>query len=237
MDSSGHDDNLGGFENDGLHVGQVPTGEKVCTHDLKPLRFKCDVPITECDWVTDDWETKRDVETPEADDCQENIIETTHVSLGTNDTTYCSLALTADELVEVVPADVTPTAYAKGAVELPKVNPVNGSTYVLIAVETVMYLDTKIALELVFTHVGSSTRPKNPPASVAHEVKKEIFLDEVAHPEHVPANEASLDIVLMSVRANIATTATKECIVSTDDEGTCPSLDDMMSQDPLDRIG
>ena len=132
---------------------QVPTGNEVPT----------------CDWVTDDWETKCNVQTPGADGYQENIVKTMHVSLGTDDTIDCSLALKAEELVEVV-HDVTPTAYEKDNMDMAKINPVNGSTDDVIAVEMVV-----------------------------NEMKKELLLDVMAHPEHVPAREASLGVVLVPV--------------------------------------
>ena len=102
--------------------------------------------------------------------------------------------------------DVTPTAYEKGDVELLKY-PVNGLIDDLIAVEVVVI-----------------------------KVNMDLLLDGVAHSEYVPASEVSLNFVLVPVRANIATTATNECIISTNDEGTCPSLDHMMLQDPVDGI-
>ena len=45
----------------------------------------------------------------------------------------------------------------------------------------------------------------------------ELSFDDVAYAENVPADEDSLDVFSLPVTASIATTATKECIVSTED--------------------
>ena len=73
-----------------------------------------------------------DAQIPAGDVCEENIIETTHVSLGTHDTTDYSLVLNKEEPVVAVP-DMTPTTFEKVRVEVPEVNSANGSTNDVIA--------------------------------------------------------------------------------------------------------
>ena len=73
-----------------------------------------------------------DAKIPAADVREENIIETAHVSLGTHDTTDCSLVLNEEELVVAVP-DMTPTTFEKVRVEVPEVNSANVLTNDVIA--------------------------------------------------------------------------------------------------------
>ena len=80
----------------------VTAGEKISTHDPEPVGTECDIQIPEYDWVPNDWETESEAQILGADSYQENIVETTHVSLGTNDATDCSLSLKAEELVVVI---------------------------------------------------------------------------------------------------------------------------------------
>ena len=117
------------------NVSEVPPGEKVSTHDPEPVGTDCDVQIPECDWVPNDWETENDAKMPEADVCKENIVKTTHVSLGMSDTIDCSVVLYKEEVVVAVPA-VSPTAFEKVDVEVPEVNLAKGSTNDAIAAVT-----------------------------------------------------------------------------------------------------
>ena len=59
-----------------------------------------------------------------------------HVSLGTNDTNDCSLALKAEELVVVVP-DMTPITFKNVDVGVPEFNPANVLMRDVIAAEKV----------------------------------------------------------------------------------------------------
>ena len=112
-----------------------------------------------------------DVQILVADVREETIVESTHVSLGMNDTADCSLASKAEELVVIVP-DVTPTTFKKVTVEVPEANPSNGSTNDVIAAErfsvecagaipgtvgTVLFPKAKLRLE--FTYIGLSRAP------------------------------------------------------------------------------
>ena len=51
-----------------------------------------------------------------------------------------------------------------------------------------------------------------------------MSFDDVVYSEHVPASKGTIHVVSVPVTANIATTATKEWIVSTDDAGTLDVL-------------
>ena len=66
----------------------------------------------------------------EADVRKENIVETTHVSLGTSQTIDCPFVLNEEELV------MTAIAFEKVDVEVPEVNPAKGSTSDVIAAVT-----------------------------------------------------------------------------------------------------
>ena len=121
--SGSNDDDLLGFKNDDLNVSEVRTRrEKVKTHNSDPVETVCGIQYWDLDGLS-----ACDVQISEADVRKENIVETTHVSLGTNVTTYFSLLLKVEELVVAV-RDVTPATFEKVDVEVPEVNPAKGST-------------------------------------------------------------------------------------------------------------
>ena len=114
--------------------------------------------------------------------------------------------------------------------EVPEVNPANGSTNDVIAavrfsvqcagvvpgaVQTIMFSESESGIE--FTYVGLSRGPtsyEKGDSPIVSKLTSEVLFHDVAYAENVPADKDSLDDFSLPVTASIATTAMKEWLVT-----------------------
>ena len=93
-------------------------------------------------------------------------------------------------------------------------------------VGTIVFLEKS---EPEFTCVGvlrGTTNYEKGKSPIVRKLTSEIEIVDVAHAEHVPKNENSSDFFPVTMRASVAITAMKECIVNFDDIVNTDDTDD-----------